>query len=627
MTFRDRARAIAWGVFILFFAYYWATSNRLPPGAGPDQAASNAAAAFIYHQSRLATIPRDESALSYTAYGSTRSLRPPLSYMLGAGIAKIWQPPLERLEITPAHLMAFGGYGPIYDAYLQPAFRKGSALLCAMALGIAFYALAMHFGSIGLGLAAATLMGMMPQYAFIASYTNDDSSAIFSATLLIAVLLAIFRTGMDTGRAVLFGLACGLVLISKPTAWLLAPTVLLFLVAFVRVPPRRLAWLAGAALLACVVAGAWWNAFNVYHYGPGDPFARSVQERIGALYRTIPDEALRGFAARGIGAADLLLHDADNFWPKTIRSTIGKLDWVRLDVGPLHYALYITVFVTGLAYAAGRLLGYPLFAARSRARPNALLGRRQLALEALFLFAVVFQFAMYVLRNVDTEVQLQGKYLLPVLLPMMFLFGAALHAGGRGLTSGIRTRGMAYFAVRPAAAGAAALALMSAIAIGLHIQALTRYVIPYYWPLTYEIGVSPFEPVHLDPGQIKVLHDIDQVEVDGGTFRVHSTGIDPAFKVDPIFCDFTANVLLRVVVEAQERGVFQIFLDRGYGFREQDSYSVKYQAGRNELLIAMDGRECRRVRIDPAVSPGWIEIRELGFARVVVRQPLEKSAP
>jgi len=628
MTFRERARAVAWCVFLAFFAYYWATSNRLPPGAGPDQAASNAAAAFIYHHSRLAVIPGDEAALQFTAYGSTRTLRPPLSYLLGAGIAKLWQPPFERLEVTTSHLLAFGGYGPIYDAYLQPAFRKGSAMLCALALGIAFYALAMHFGSITLGLTAAVLMGLMPQFAFIASYTNDDSSGIFAATLLIATLLAIYRSGLKVRTALGFGLAAGLVLVSKPTAWLLAPTVLLFAVAFVRATPRRLAALAGAALLASIVAGGWWNIFNVYHYGPKDPFARSIQEQIGETHRRLSDESMKGYAARGISSKELVLHNADNFWSKTIRSTIGKLDWVRLDVGPFQYGLYLVVFVAGLAYALGRILSYPLIAGGA-ARGDPFLGGRHLLLEALFLFAVLFQFAMFVLRNVHTEVQLQGKYLLPVLLPMLFLFCASLYTAGNRVAAALQRRGKPYFTMRPRTAGVAALALLCVLALGQHLQALTQYVLPYYWPLTYEIAVSPLEPLHLDRGQITALRDIDRVEVhDGGkALRVHSTGSDPSLKISPLYCDFTANVLLRVVIEAEQDDALQVFLDRGYGFREQDSYSAKYEAGRNEILLAVDSRGCRKVRLDPGTMPGWTDIKGIAFARAVVRRPLEPSAP
>jgi hypothetical protein len=82
-----------------------------------------------------------------------------------------------------------------------------------------------------------------------------------------------------------------------------------------------------------------------------------------------------------------------------------------------------------------------------------------------------------------------------------------------------------------------------------------------------------------------------------------------------------------VVIEAEQNDALQVFLDRGYGFREQDSYSAKYQAGRNELLLAVDSRGCRKVRLDPGTMPGWIDIQSIAFARAVVRRPLEPTGP
>mgnify|MGYP000521147199 CR=1 FL=1 len=69
---------------IAFLAYYLATAMALPYGAGPDYDAHFDGARFIFSEGRLAVLPEDASKLHITAYGSTRVLRPPLSYLVAA---------------------------------------------------------------------------------------------------------------------------------------------------------------------------------------------------------------------------------------------------------------------------------------------------------------------------------------------------------------------------------------------------------------------------------------------------------------------------------------------------------------------------------------------------------------
>ena len=77
-------------------------------------------------EGRLAILPEDASKLQFTAYGSTRALRPPLSYIVAAGAA-------QSLSWTGIEL--------------QILFRAGSALLCALTLGLTFSALSRHLNN------------------------------------------------------------------------------------------------------------------------------------------------------------------------------------------------------------------------------------------------------------------------------------------------------------------------------------------------------------------------------------------------------------------------------------------------------------------------------------------------
>ena len=142
-------------VFFAFLVYYLATATALPYGAGPDYDAHFDGARFIYAEGRLAVLPEDASNLQFTAYGSTRALRPPLSYLVAAAAAR-----------------GFSWTG----IELEMLFRIGSALLCALTLGLIFSATSRYLDDRWLALGGALLVGLLPQFTFIASHLNDDSA-------------------------------------------------------------------------------------------------------------------------------------------------------------------------------------------------------------------------------------------------------------------------------------------------------------------------------------------------------------------------------------------------------------------------------------------------------------------
>ena len=176
---------------IAFFAYYLPPALALPYGAGPDYAARFDGARFIFSEGRLAILPEDASKLQFTAYGSTRALRPPLSYIVAAAGAK-------SLSWTGIEL--------------QMLFRVGSALLSALTLGLVFSALNRHLNNRWFALSGVLLVGLLPQFAFIGSHLNDDRAAIFSVTFLIYCLIRLLHEPVSPSRALLPGLAIGLVI-------------------------------------------------------------------------------------------------------------------------------------------------------------------------------------------------------------------------------------------------------------------------------------------------------------------------------------------------------------------------------------------------------------------------------
>ena len=234
---------------------------------------------------------------------------------------------------------------------LRILFRAGSALLCALAVAVAHLTLLRYFSSKAVAITGALLIGLLPQFTFIASHLNDDSAAIFSVTFLLYCITRLLNRSVSPGLALMTGLAIGLVLVSKFTAWLFLPFAGIAMLLFARPEFGRWSAVLAALVLGVVLGGGWWIGFNVWHYGWNDPLLFKIGSQISAQFTKIDPANLRNFAADGVSFIDLVFGDYNNFVDETLASAIGNLDWLRLRVGPPQYFLYFSVLAVAIFYA------------------------------------------------------------------------------------------------------------------------------------------------------------------------------------------------------------------------------------------------------------------------------------
>ncbi len=576
----------AGALFFLFCCYYVFTAWHLPRGAGPDSGAHYDVARFIYDNGRLAVIPGDVERLKLTPYGSTRALRPPLSYLASAGLARL-----------------IGDYGH-RSTFIN--LRFGSGMLCAAAAAFFFLGLWMLFERYWIALTGALLFGLLPQLAFIASYVNDDSGAIFSGTVLLFAMIRVLVQGLNTRTAIVFGLAAGLVLLSKFTAWLLLPSAACFLVPWLWKSTGRGAQYLAVIVIAAVIGGGWWIVFNMYHYGMNDPLLSKVSAELSEQHAVIEDAGHRGYTSRGVGLAELVLHNHKNFLGESFKATVGHLDWLRIRLGWPQYGLYAIVFLIGICYPPFRML-------RERVGLSATYNPREPVgmswLCWILFLMVVFQVVMYVRFNLYHDVQVQGKYLLPVLAPLLTLFTAAVIATADFLSARIkgfdRIPGAVY-------------ALLALVVItGSHLHALRTYVIPYYFQDPFVYRLSPFR--YIDLRTLDFVKASSAVELQPGKagLTVESLGRDPQIVLDNDYCRWlSANVIIHVILQAEERGDLKIYIDQGKGFSEDSATGWRYSTGENHMIMPMGVSRCRAMRLDPASAPGRVVISRIGFAPV-----------
>lgn len=604
-TFSASTLVVALVLFIAAWLYFSQTAWHLQPGAGPDYHAHNDITEFINKHRRLPVLPADEDALQFTSHGGTRALRPPLTYLLSATLAGPAGSAADEAELTRQ------------ESFYR--FRRGSVLLGALTVLAVFLAARVYVNSTAIAAVGALLVALWPQITFIFSYNNDDAGALFTGSLLLLSLVLVDRHGPQTKYAVLLGVAGGLIILSKPTAWLWLPTLLLFVLRWgVRFGPGRLAKPALLAFMVALITGGWWLAFNAWHYGADDIFLNKITQQMAAKHSRLDEGYAHGYQADGIGVIDLLLNDRGNFYTLTFYSTVANLDWLRLRLRPSLYTAFAGLGLVVLLTSVWRGIRYVVRhdAAREPANAQGTRGTN-FGADWILLFACLFQFMMYVYANVYNDVQLQGKYILPVVAAFILLFASQLRYYA-GVLESIMTRyGIYEVSLNPVQLGRIALGVIALIMIAYHRDAVVNYVVPFYEtpgidvPLRgINVGrVLAFRPIADENGP---LNDIEAITVRGSDTVVRVTGADPWFVLNPKYCaNARGNSLLEIKMTTPNDDLISLYWNDGKGFNERQRRSSRYRKGKTTIYLWAGAQHCRQLRIDPSTSPGDVVIHSI----------------
>jgi len=584
-------------VFLLAVSYYSYTSKSLPIGAGPDSAANYDAVKFYYKQKRLAIFPDDQDNVTYSPYGTTRLVRPPFSFMVSALLVHA---------------------SPFNERATKIAFRAGSVFLCALAVALTFLALRWYFNSNWYASLGSVLIGLLPQFAFIGSHVNDDSGGIFSATLLLSAFIYIYRRGVSLLSIAFLATSIGLILVSKFTAWLLLPSAMIFVLSFVRFRKEDSIKYITVTLACIVIAGGWWVLYNTYHYGIDDPTALKINQKIANDHRTLPASQGQGFSSKGVGFYQLIINNHKDFIGASFISTIGNLDWLRLKVGPLQYGLYLVVVIIAAIYFLTRSIafGFRLVTGSLKGFDN-----REFAFEAILFFAIVFQIFMFIWRNVYQDIQIQGKYMLPVFLAVLILFLSAIRNVVDTTLRQLENHSLESFWITGRNLFKFGAVLSILFIVYIHLNGLFAYVIPYYSPPLYRLNTGQLNNLNLSRGNWTNTSKGITIDIVDDNWLITSYGADPYLVLPDNACNkLDKHIVLQVSFYAEKGGNFQAFIDDGSGFKQDNSDRIAYSAGKNSIILGLSAEHCEAIRLDPMNHAGRMTINAIALSDLVIRK-------
>ena len=147
---------LIFGVYFLYNAASW-------PGIfNVDGAANRMTIDHLVKLGRPELVSANDNQIEFSSLGTTRLLRPPLTYDLSAHLFKL---------------------SKNSDLSRSTRYRLASVVLGSATLSVVFLTFYLLSGQLLIALLGACLIALLPRYVFLASGLNDDIGAIFSASL------------------------------------------------------------------------------------------------------------------------------------------------------------------------------------------------------------------------------------------------------------------------------------------------------------------------------------------------------------------------------------------------------------------------------------------------------------
>jgi hypothetical protein len=410
--------AVVIGCFVLYTTWAWT----VPFDAAPDENMRYRLVRFI---SERHVIPSGlDPATRDTIWGTSYAFEPILAALVAALLRSV-----ASLFSTDHHVLYLA------SRFASVLFGTGTVALSILISRRVFHGVWRWF--------FVGFIALLPQFAFLSCYLNSDSLAIFSTALIVYAWLRGLRDGWGTANSLLLGLAISVCLLSYFTAY---GFVLLSVVVYLAdrlhgwrstpVEERRrhlrqtfvqLGIICGVVL---VLAG-WWFIRNAYLYN-GDFLGLKTSGEQGMLYaRDFAKPGASSALAKGWSLWQMLVHHG---WIViTGMSSVGLFGYMTVRLPAAIYGGYATIVVAG--FLSALVLGVVGWGARRRTRAAApdtsgaedlglslpgLTSWDQALLHIVLLVAIPIPVALSVYHSYTQDFQPQGRYVLPMLLPVAY---------------------------------------------------------------------------------------------------------------------------------------------------------------------------------------------------------------
>lgn len=388
-------------LFVLVcFVLYFSWSLIIPFNNAPDEGMRYDIPFFIFSHGQL---PQgNEAELIDPIWGQSYAYYPILSYILSAFLMKL----VSFFTISDHILILSARFAGVIFSTLTSVFvLLISKKIFNKSLSVFFF---------------ASLVCFLPQFVFSTSFVNNDPLAIFSTALIIYSWILCIETKWAVKSCFYLSLGLSFCLLSYYNAYgYIICSITLFFISFYYqkslTPKKHFIKCFFLVCFLCFFLTGWWfirNGFNNNGDFLGLITTNNLAEQFAlpefkpSLHKT-PQNS-------GYSILEMIFTPYDGgIWIKsTFTSFIGNFGSMTM---PLPFWIYK---IAKLVYAIG-LISFMIFFFKNKMYKQKKYSIPLLVILFVFLLSILFPFFISVYFSYTTDYQPQGRYIMPMLIPIM----------------------------------------------------------------------------------------------------------------------------------------------------------------------------------------------------------------
>lgn len=382
-------------VFIFLFYFIWALNS--PFNSAPDESMRFDIPKYIFDFGKLPVGHAPEIREEF--WGISYAFNPILSYMISAFFMKI------------TSVFTHNGFAMLMAARMTSILFGTATVWTAMKISKKLLPKIYRPPFV-------CLVALLPQNAYLATYVNNDSMAVFSTALIIYMWILGIERDWDLKTCIGLGAGVSVCALSYYNAYgfiLCSILLFAFTAAFCgKKQPDCLTMIKKGLLISGIVflLAGWWFIRNAVLY-QGDFLGMRASSYYAELYAQEAFKPSNRITMARAGKSIYQMLFTEGWLHNTQNSFVGRFGFAKTDLpGPMYY-IYLPLMKLAVF---GLLLRFSsLFSPKERGKWN-----KKNILHIVLAISAIIPPLLSIYYSYYSDFQPQGRYVMPMLIPAMY---------------------------------------------------------------------------------------------------------------------------------------------------------------------------------------------------------------
>lgn len=442
IEFYKKHKSVIIAIFLVcLFCYYFIWTTSQPYNSCPDEAMKWDICKYIFENNKL---PRgEEETIRNQIWGISYAFQPILTYMIGAGFMKV------------ASIFTMDEFSLVVAARLVSTVSMTLAVYFVIKIADKLFKDKEIYKIL-----FVVFIAFQPLTAFLASYINNDSTAVLATTMIIYLWILGLESNWKTKHCVLLGLAIGFCALTYYNAYgyILCSIILCLVSVTSNKMKSKDIWqkVLIVGLVAFAFAG-WWFIRNAVMYN-GDILGITAQNECGDKYALDKFKPSTRMTVQKEGSSLIYMLFRMKWIVITALSFVGIFGYHSIVMSHKIYFCYLVIWVVGIV---GVLMKFKELFVYKKEEKNKYL------LNYIFVVSIIIPILLSMYYSYASDFQPQGRYIMGIIVPFTYFLVTGIQAVLEKFIKSEKIRNVII------------IALMLLIIV-ISFKAIFAYVIPAY---------------------------------------------------------------------------------------------------------------------------------------------------